>query len=207
MILSQYHADRNRLRDLEDPEFDDDDEDSRDEVTRLRSMARGFRERAVAMVDRVLTPGQRVALGPRPCPPDPEAMVENLTDLQRDSFRKIAASLTLRQQDQLRQLTLRSEGPLVVVRPEVSARLKLNRDQNERVRVIRESAQADIDRLREPCLVSAAYREGDDLDVWMRPRVVMIRRESARILADAAKRISKVLLETQAYEGSIIPEN
>jgi hypothetical protein len=47
MILGQYHADRGRLRDLEDPNFDDDEEGRRYERPRLRAMAEGLRSRAV----------------------------------------------------------------------------------------------------------------------------------------------------------------
>jgi hypothetical protein len=197
MILCQFHADRDRLHDLEDPEFDDDEE-RRDEMTRLKLMAGGFRDRTAAMVDRVLTPGQRAALGPRPCPPDPDALFKSLSDLQRDSLRGIAADLTRHQQDRLRQLTLCAEGALAVVRPEVSARLNLTLDQQARIRAIWRSAQVDLDRLRDPNPVSPAYREGDDLNVWMRPRLLMIREESARILSTAAERISEVRAESQA---------
>jgi hypothetical protein len=202
MILGQYHADRNRLRDLQDPDFDDDEEDWLDEVTRLKAMAGEFRGRTAAMVDRVLTPGQRAALGPRPCPSDPDALFKTLSDLQQDNLRGLAAALTRRQQDQLRRLTLQAEGPLAAVRPEVAARLKLNPDQEERIRSIWGSAQADLDRLRDPSPVSPAYREGDDLEVWMRPRLATIRRLSARILATAAERIRQVLLASPTDQGA-----
>src|SRR5262249_9064203 len=82
MILRQYRVDRDRLRDLEDPNFDDDEEGSRYERPRLRAMAREFPVRAVAMIDRVLTREQRAALGTQGGPTDPEALVESLTASQ-----------------------------------------------------------------------------------------------------------------------------
>jgi hypothetical protein len=193
MILNQYHADRDRLRDLEHPGFDDDEDDLRDEMTRLRSMAGGFGDRAAAMVDRVLTPGQRAASGRRSCPSDLDALLQNLSDLQRENLRGLAATLTRGQQDQLMELTLQAEGPLAVVRPVVSARLGLNLDKKKRIRAIWKSAQVDLDRLLDPSPISPAYREGDDLDLRMRPRLSTIRKESARILATAAERIREVL--------------
>jgi hypothetical protein len=205
MILGQYHADRDRLRDIENPNFDDDEEGPQYERPRLRAMGDEFRERAAAMVDRVLTPGQRAALGPRPCPSDPEALIKNLSDLQRLSLRGIAAALTPSQRDQLRQLAVDAEGPLAVVRPEVAARLKLSREQRAQVQAIWDAARDELNRLRDPSPISPAYRDGDDLEVWMRPRLATIRKESARILSDAGEKISKVLPKPPTRQGPTAP--
>jgi hypothetical protein len=73
------------------------------------------------------------------------------------------------------------------------ARLGLSREQRERVRAIWAEAQADLDRLRDPSPVSPAYRDGDDLEIRMKPGLATIRSESARILAGAGKKICQVL--------------
>jgi hypothetical protein len=193
MILGQYRVDRVRLRDLEDPEFDDDEEGPQYERPRLRAMAIEFPVRAAAMIDRVLTPEQRAALGAQGGPTDPEALVESLTAFQRDGLSGIGAALTPSQRDRLRRLTVHAEGPMAVVRPDVAARLKLSSEQQAQVRAIWDAARDDLDRLRDPSPISPAYRDGDDLDVWMRPRLAKIRSESARILADAGRKIRQVL--------------
>jgi hypothetical protein len=196
MILGQYHADRGRLRELEDPDFEDDGEGPQYERPRLMAMAEEFGGRAAALVDRILAPEQRTALGARR-PTDPEVLVKSLTTLQRDSMSGINAALTPSQRDRLKQLAVDAEGPLSAVRPEVAARLKLSREQQTRVRAIWDAARDDLNRLRgpSPFSPSPAYRDGDDLEVRMRPRLSTIRKESARILANAGERISKVLLK------------
>jgi hypothetical protein len=193
MILGQYHADRNRLCELEDPTFEDDEEGASYELPRLRAMAGEFSDRAAAMVDRILTPGQRAAISTRPRPIDPGALSRELAVLQQDSSTAIAAILVPHQHEQLRQIAIDAEGPLAVVRPEVAARLNISLDQQTRVRTIWAKAQADLDRLRGPSPISPAYRKGDDLEVWMKPRLATIQIESARILADAKNRICDVL--------------
>jgi hypothetical protein len=193
MILGQYHADRNRFCELEDPTFEDDEEGASYELPRLRAMADEFPDRAVAMVDRILTPEQRAALGPRPVALDPEAMLKGLLALQRDSLSGITTTLTPSQRDRLKQLTLDAEGPLAAVRPDVAARLNLSREQQARVRAIWDAAQTDLNHLRNPSPVSPAYRDGDDLEVRMRPRLTAIRKESACIHANAKHRICSVL--------------
>jgi hypothetical protein len=207
MILGQYHADGNRLRELEDPSFEDDEEGASYELHRLRAMAEGFRSRAAAMVDHVLTAEQQTALGPRPDAPDPDAMFKGLSALERESVRAIAAALTPHQRERIKELTLEAEGPLAAVRPVVAVRLKISCEQQTRVRAIWDVAQAGLNRLRDPSPVSPAYREGDDLDVWMRPRLPTIRRESARILATAAERINEVLQESQVHAGPPCPSH
>ena len=197
MILGQYHADRGRLRELEDPDFDDDEEGPQYERPRLMAMAEVFGSRAAAMVDRVLAPEQRAALGARR-PTEPEVLVKRLTTLQRDSLSGIRAALTPSQRDRLKQLAVDAEGLLAAVRPEVAARLKLSCEQQTQIRAIWDAAQDDLNRLRGPSPISPAYRDGDDLEVRMRPRLSTIRKESARILTDASERISKVLLNTTA---------
>jgi hypothetical protein len=92
-----------------------------------------------------------------------------------------------------------------VVRPEVAARLGLSREQRERVRAIWAEAQADLDRLRDPSPFSPAYPDGDDLEARMRPRLATIRRESARILADAGRQIRQVLQESPTDQGPLVP--
>jgi hypothetical protein len=201
MILGQYHADRNRLRELEDPSFEDDGEGVSYELPRLRAMAGGFQSRAAAMVDQVLTAEQRAALGPRPAAPDPEAMFNALSVLQRQSISAITAALTPRQRERIKELTLDAEGPLSAVRPDVAARLNLSCEQQARVSAIWDVAQARLRRLRDPSPVSPAYRDGDDLEMRMRPRLTTIRKESARILSDAGARIREVLLKSQIHQG------
>jgi hypothetical protein len=202
MILGQYHADSNRLRELEDPTFEDDDEGASYELPRLRAMAGEFPDRAAAMVDRILTSEQRAALGPRPVAPDPEAMLKGLLALQRDSMSGITTTLTPSQRDRLQQLTLDAEGPLAAVRPDVAARLNLSREQQARVRVMWDAAQTDLNHLRDPSPVSPAYRDGDDLEVRMRPKLTTIRKESARILADAKSRICEILQRSASSSRS-----
>jgi hypothetical protein len=201
MILGQYHADENRLRELEDPSFEDDGEGVSYEIPRLRAMAGGFQRRAAAMVDQVLTAEQRAALGPRPAAP--EAMFKALSALQRESISAIAAALTPRQRERIKELTLDAEGPLAAVRPDVAARLNLSREQQVRVRAIWDLAQAGLKRLRDPSPVSPAYRDGDDLEGSIRPRLTTIRKESARILSDAGARIREVLLKAQIHQGPL----
>jgi hypothetical protein len=201
MILGQYHADRNRLRELEDPTFDDDEEGTSYELPRLRAMVGEFPGRAAAMVDRVLTPEQRAALGPRLVAADPEEMFKSLLALQGDSVSRIAATLTPSQRDRLKQLTLDAEGPLAAARPEVAARLNLCREHQAQVQTIWNAAQADLNRLRDPSPASPAYRDGDDLEVRIRPKLTTVRRESASILSDAGARIRKILLRSQIHQG------
>jgi hypothetical protein len=193
MILRQYHADRDRLRELEDPSFADDGEAEEYELPEVRAMAGEFPGRAMAMIDRVLTPGQRAALGTRSRRRDPDALLREVEALHRENARCIAAVLASRQREQLRQIAIDTEGVLAVVRPEVAARLKLDPVQQIRVRAIWDRARADLDRLRSPSLISPAYREGDDLEVWMKPRLSTLREESARIRADAREKIGQVL--------------
>jgi hypothetical protein len=205
MILSQYHDDRDRLSYLEHPDPDDDEEEAQDELDRVRRIAGGFPARSAAMLDRVLTPGQRGALGPRPAPPDPEATFEDLMALQRACLGGIAAALTAGQRAELNRLALRADGPLAAVRPEVAARLNLGRDQRHRIRAIWDAAQADLGRLRGPNPVSPAYRDGDDLEVRMRPRLATIRRESARILSEAGEKIRQVVQTSPTGQGPLVP--
>jgi hypothetical protein len=205
MILGQYHADRDRLRDLEDPDFEDDEEGPQYERPRLRAMAEEFPSRTAAMVNRVLAPEQRAALGVRRGPTDPDTLVKSLKALQRDGLTAISAALTPSQRDQLRQLAVDAEGPLAVVRPEVAARLELSREQQARVRAIWDAAQDELNRLRDPSPISPAYRDGDDLEVWMRPRLATIRKESARILSDVCGKIGKVFLKPPTRQDSTTP--
>jgi hypothetical protein len=197
MILRQYHADRNRLRELEDPSFADDGEAEQYELPRLRAMAGKFPDRATAMIDRVLKPGQPAALSRRSRTRDPEALLRELEALERENTRGIAALLASPQREQLRRIAIDTEGSLAVVRPDVAARLKLSPVQQVRVRAIWDKARADLDRLRGPSPISPVYREGDDLEVWMKPRLSNIREESARIRADAIERINQVLARQQ----------
>ncbi len=197
MILRQYHADRNRLRELEDPSFADDGEAEQYEIPRLRAMAGEFPDRATAMIDRVLTPGQRAALSRRSRTRDPEALLRELEALERENTRGIAALLASPQREQLRRIAIDTEGSLAVVRPDVAAWLKLSPVQQVPVRAIWDKARADLDRLRGPSPISPVYREGDDLEVWMKPRLSTIREESARIRADAIERINQVLARQQ----------
>jgi hypothetical protein len=195
MIVGQYYADLGKLRDLEDPEFNEDEEGAQDERPRLKAMAGEFPRRTAAMVNRVLALEQRAALGARRGPADPDALVKSLTALQWDSWNGISAALTPSQRDQLRQLAVDADGPLAAVRPEVAVRLNLSSEQQARVRAIWATARDDLNRLRDPSPISPAYRDGDDLEVRMRPRLSTIRKESARILTVARERISKVLLK------------
>jgi hypothetical protein len=205
MIIGQYRVDRVRLHDLEDPDFDDDEEGPNYERPRLRAMAGEFPVRATAMIDRVLAPEQRAALGAQSGPRDPEALVERLTAFQRDGLSGIGAALTPSQRDRLRQLTVEAEGILAVVRPEVASRLKLSSEQQARVRAIWDAVQDDLNRLRAPSLISPAYRDGDDLDVWMRPSLSTIRKESARLLANAGEKICQVLQKSPNDQGPAVP--
>ncbi|GAC1474784.1 MAG: hypothetical protein NVSMB9_25820 [Isosphaeraceae bacterium] len=195
MIHGQYLADRARLHDLDDPDSDDDEE-TRDERLRLKEMRGGFQTKATAMINRVLTPAQRAALSSRPSPSDSGAMFERLSTLQRESISGLAAALTPGQRNRLKKFAIDAEGPLAAVRSEVAARLRLSRDQQARVRAIWDVAQSNLNHLRDPSLISPAYREGDDLDLWMKPRLATIRRESARILSDAGEKISQVVLNS-----------
>jgi hypothetical protein len=187
MILGQYHADQSRLGDLEDPLFDDDEEGMWDERNRLQAMAGGFETKATTLIDRVLTPVQRDALGPQRTQLSLEDLSRNLTALQKDTAVDIAAALTARQRDQFRQITLEAVWPEV-------AGFKLSRDQEARVSVIRAKARAHLDQLRAPNPISPAYRHGDDLEIWMRPRLSIIRKESTKILSEANENIRKALL-------------
>jgi hypothetical protein len=72
MFANQNHADRDRLRELEDPAFDDDPVDWSDGMTRFRSIAARFEDKAAPTLDHVLTPGQRAALFRRPSRFDPD---------------------------------------------------------------------------------------------------------------------------------------
>jgi hypothetical protein len=193
MILRQDRADRDRLRDLGDPAFDDDEEGRQDELPMLRAMADGLPGRSAAMIDRVLTPAQRTALGSRPRPDDLETLVRDLADLQRENAMRIAESLRPYQREQLRQLAHHAEDRLANARPEVVARHRMSDDQATQVRAIGDRARAELDRLRDPSPISPAYRDGDDLEARMRPRLAKIRRESARILLVANERIARIL--------------
>jgi hypothetical protein len=205
MILCQYHDDRDRLSYLENPDPDDDEPEAQEELAQVRRIAGGFPARSAAMLDRVLTPGQRAALGPRPSPPDPEATFADLMALQRACLSGVAAALTPGQREELNRLVLRAEGPLAAVRPEVAARLNLGRDQRDRIRAIWDAARADLDRLRGPDPVSPAYRDGDDLEIRMKPRLATIRNESARILSDAGEKIRQVLQKSPTDQGRLVP--
>jgi hypothetical protein len=195
MIVGQFHADRGRLHDLEDPLFEDDEEEMWDERTRLTAMAGGLENKAITLVDRVLTPVQRDALGPRHTRFDLETLLRRLSALQEENAGGITAILTSRQRDQLRHIALESDGRLVFFRPGSAAGMNLRRDQEAMVRSICARAKADLDQLRAPSPISPAYRYGDDLEVWMKPRLPKIRKDSAKILLDASEEFGKVLMQ------------